>query len=975
MKKRKTLTKILAFVLCIQFLPLKIFAAENTFITGNLEKLGFILVKQQYLSDKNSTAYYLKHKKSGACVFYLDDGKDEKTFSIGFRTPPEDNKGANHVLEHSLMCGSKKYPSKNLAHYLRSNSVATEINAVTNDDSTNYYFKTSNKKDFYNLADVYINAALNPSILNDEKIFKQQGIRKEYSDGKVVYNGVVYNEMRLRSFQTKDNAVDFVADKMYASLFGNTVPAFNSGGNVESIPNLTYSDILNVYKKYYNPSNSLICISGNQDISRTLSLLNSYLKNYNDSTQNITWNYSAVKPRSLVHSYNITNETKKVDIGFLFSGPSAAKTREAYAYEVLLYAVQKKIRTTYPKVYIVPAKTGGISNFGIIVSEVPINEKNKVISMLKSLEQDSITSDELTTAIDEVENTLSSSYFVTETSDLALNGFVYGSNPFLFLNQADDFKYLRDNPSYFKETLNRYIIDNPYKSIVVSGPVTKAKENNEIKVSSKELIQIKKETEDFNAWAEAKDTPETLAKLPVLLLDDFREGNLEKKEGQNEKLEKLDGVKYYATLNDSIKTAEACMYFQLPYFDEDLRYAAIMTEYLNYKFSSTDIENIRFNLVPCESFFDKNSINPRFTISFSYDKKNIEKNTKKIIKLLSDNELFSVKELEKFLEEENKKSKEISSELYRIESDIMLSSQSKADKFYTYTLSSGYLGKGSIFYYNFIKEVLQTPNKNNEHLSKLINIFKDTINKNNLIISYYGSSEEYHTVKKVFHPFISNMSEKSTAAYSKTPELNYNSAVILSEEESVEDISQIGNICKTGYKYSGKMNVLGNVLTSKYLTPILRGKMGAYGAYVDLDNSNVTFCTYGIDDIDKALKVFAGCGDYLRNLSMTQKELDSIIIRTLMEFDERYNSNYYRFENEALEHYTLEDLKTIRQEILNTTVDDIKNYADFIDILTAQKSIFVITNSENANKISLPFECIVDPSSLTIRPHLNENTK
>lgn len=973
MKKRKILAVLLFFILFIQFFSPKVFATQNTFNIGDLEKTGFTLVRQQYLPHKNATAYYLKHNKSGAGVFYLNDGKKEKIFSIGFKTPPKDNKGENHVLEHCLFCGSKKYPSKTLAVYLRSHSVATEINGVTNDDTTNYYFKTTNKKDFYNLADVYINAALNPSILNNEKIFKQQGIRKEYSNGKVFYNGVVYNEQRLRSFETNGNTINFVAKKMYTNLFGNTVPTFNSGGNIDAIPNLKYSDVLNVYKKYYTPSNSLICISGNQDIFKTLSLLNSYLKNYKNSTPNINCNYPATKAPGSLNSYNITDKTKKVDIGFLYSGPALTKVREAYAYEVLLYAIQKKIRKNYPKVYIVPANTGGISNFGIIVSDVPISQKDKVISNFTSLKQNNISTNELNSAIDEVNNEYKNNYFVSETLDSALNGFAYSNNPFLFLNKADDSKYLKDNPSYFKGILNTYIINNPYKSIVVSGHVAKSKNNNEVKVSSKELIKIKKETQDFNAWAEEKDTPQTLAKLPSLSLDDFKEGNFEKKQGQKEKFEKLDGVNYYATLNDSIKKSKVNMYFQLPQFHEDLRYAALMTQYLNNKISSMGIDNVSFDLAPYENFFNTNSINPRFIITFLYENENIEENTKKVIKFLNDKDLFSAKELEKFLKEENTKSKDLSSQPYLISQNMMMSSLNKAEKFWTTV--GGYGSYGSVFYFDFIKKSLKTPNENNKRVSKLVNIFKDTINKNNLIISYYGNNKKYKILKKYFTPFIANMSKKSKVPYSKTPEFSCNSAIVLSPQNDVSHLMQVENIYKSGYKYSGKMNVLGKVLTSKYIIPILRGKMSAYGAGVCFENDNVTFHAAGVNDIEKALKVFSGSGDYLRNLSMTQKELDSIIISTLNEFDEDNNAECYRFEKEQLNNYTLEDLKTIRKDILNTTVDDIKKYADFMDKVTAKKNIFVVENNKKASKISFPFEYVVDSSNLTIKCNLKKNTQ
>lgn len=974
MVKTRIITIFLAAMLLIQSFPLRTFAVQSNFDGVDLQKSGFILVTKQNLAAKNATVYYLKHKKSGANVFYFDDGKEEKTFSIGFRTPPNDNKGANHVLEHSLMCGSEKYPSKNLDSYLRSNSVATLINAFTIDDSTSYAFKTSNKTDFYNLADVYINAVLNPSILTEENIFKQQGIRREYSGGKVVYNGVVYNELRLNNLQTKNNTINFVAGKLYTNLYNNTVPTFNSGGNVDAIAGLKYSDVLSVYKKYYTLSNSLICISGNQDISHTLNFLNSYLKNYSTKDLNITWNYLAAKPKSLIQSYNVTNKTTMVDIGFLCSGPAVTKVRESYAYEVLMTIIQKRMSISYPNIYTVGGSNGGISNLGIIISDVAASQKEKVIfkckSVLLSLKQDGISTSELNSAIEQVESSKNDCN-VTQVSDLALKGFVYGSNPFLFLNIAADFQYLKDNPLYFKEILSRYFINNQYKNIVVSGHTLKTADSNEIKVSASELAKIKKETEAFSTWAETPDTSETLAKLPVLSLDDFKEGKLDKKAGQTEKMEISNGVSYYATLDNSAKTADVNMCFELPELKVDLKYAAIMTQYLNYKFSSIGLDNVSCLLSPDEKFSDENAISPRFIISISYDKKTIAETTQKITGLISENGLFSTEELAKFLKQENDKSRMLSSTPYFISYDMMASSENQADKFRTATLGSSQAG--SIFYFNFIKRILQTPNEYNSCASRLKSIFEDTINRNGLIVSYYGNNAGYNTFKSVFDPFVTCMNSKVCPVYSDKMQSSYNSAVILSDKQDVSHIMQAGNIYKSGYRYSGKMEVLANLLTSKYLTPVLRGKMGAYGASASFTNGKIIFSVAGISDIDKALKVFAESGDYLRSLSMTQKELDSIIISTLNQFDQYYNADNYRFEQKPLIGCTIDDWKKIRQDILSTTVDDIKNYAGFIDAMTAQKSVFAVTNSETAAKAAFPFECSVNSSDFTVTPILNKN--
>ena len=182
MKKIRFGALLLSFALLFQALPAMAAAGGNA--DGlDLESLGFRLEEKRRAED-GTASYYFKHLASGAAVYYDSNGEALKEFTIGFRTPPSDNSGANHVLEHSLLCGNRKYPSKNLMYYLSANSVAQMINAFTMDDGTQYSIKTVNETDFYNLADVYINTVFCPNLLTEERIFQQQGIRREYADGR-----------------------------------------------------------------------------------------------------------------------------------------------------------------------------------------------------------------------------------------------------------------------------------------------------------------------------------------------------------------------------------------------------------------------------------------------------------------------------------------------------------------------------------------------------------------------------------------------------------------------------------------------------------------------------------------------------------------------------------------------------------------------------------------------------------------------
>ena len=233
---------------------------------------NYKLIKEQELKDINSFGVLLNHEKSGAKVLLLKNDDENKSFCIGFRTPPYDDTGLPHILEHSVLCGSRKFPVKEPFVELMKSSLNTFLNAMTFPDKTIYPVASCNDKDFKNLMDVYMDAVLYPNIHSKEEIFKQEGWHYELEsiDGDLSYNGVVYNEMK-GAFSSPDG---ILGRESLNSLFPDTAYGVESGGNPEFIPSLTYEKFKEFHKKYYHPSNSYIVIYGNCDMEETLSWLN-----------------------------------------------------------------------------------------------------------------------------------------------------------------------------------------------------------------------------------------------------------------------------------------------------------------------------------------------------------------------------------------------------------------------------------------------------------------------------------------------------------------------------------------------------------------------------------------------------------------------------------------------------------------------------------------------------------------------------
>ena len=236
---------------------------------------SYEIIEKRRIDDLNSESYLLRHKKSGARVALLSNDDENKVFSIGFRTPPKNSTGVAHIIEHTVLCGSKEFPVKDPFVELVKGSLNTFLNAMTYPDKTVYPIASCNDADFQNLMHVYLDAVFYPNIYSTDKIFKQEGWHYEMEDetSDLTINGVVYNEMK-GAFSSAD---DMLSREIQNSLYPDTTYGIESGGDPDVIPELTYEEYLDFHRKYYHPSNSYIYMFGNMDMAEKLDYID---KNY-----------------------------------------------------------------------------------------------------------------------------------------------------------------------------------------------------------------------------------------------------------------------------------------------------------------------------------------------------------------------------------------------------------------------------------------------------------------------------------------------------------------------------------------------------------------------------------------------------------------------------------------------------------------------------------------------------------------------
>ncbi len=238
---------------------------------------NFELLEKRYLKEQKSEALFYRHKKTGAEILSLINDDENKVFGITFRTPPENSTGIAHILEHSVLCGSRKYPVKEPFVELLKGSLQTFLNAFTYPDKTCYPVASQNMQDFYNLIDVYLDSVFYPRLT--DHVFQQEGWHYELEDatGPLNYKGVVYNEMK-GSYSSPSSLLSSLSSR---SLFPDTTYGLDSGGDPEIIPELTFNDLKTFHDKYYHPSNSRIFVYGDDDPEKRLSLIDEYLKDFN----------------------------------------------------------------------------------------------------------------------------------------------------------------------------------------------------------------------------------------------------------------------------------------------------------------------------------------------------------------------------------------------------------------------------------------------------------------------------------------------------------------------------------------------------------------------------------------------------------------------------------------------------------------------------------------------------------------------
>lgn len=951
------------------------------------------ILDEHRVEDVQSDGFILRHKKSGARIAILSNNDDNKVFYIGFRTPPEDETGVPHIIEHTTLCGSKKFPVKDPFIELAKGSLNTFLNAMTYPDKTVYPVASCNDQDFKNLMDVYLDAVFNPNITKYEEIFKQEGWHYELTgkDDELKINGVVYNEMK-GAYSSPD---EVLSSQIYRSLFPDNTYSKDSGGNPEYIPKLTYEAYLDFYHKYYHPSNSYIYLYGDMDVVERLKWLDKeYLSLYDYKKVNSEINKQPAfdEIKNVEAQYSITMDDSQENKTYLSYNRVVGDSLDEMlyqAFDVLDYALVSSPGAPV-KQALIDAGIGddvyGSYDAGILQPVFSFVAKNANASQADEFE--SIIENTLKEVVKTGINKeallagINSSEFKFREADFGQfpKGLLFGLNcldswlfddmkPFIHLECLGTFAKLRKavDTDYFEKLIQEYLLDNTHGSSVTVKPKrglgnereeALAKELSDYKasLSDEEIKKLIEDTEHLKKYQEEPSSDEDLRKLPMLTRADMKKNAMPFSNIEDELLDvkvvrhdiESNGIDYISFLFDAGDFAQSELGY-LGFFTNAL--GLVSTE----KYSYTDLANatniytggISTGTASHPDIKDRNNFVFKFEVKLKVLEKNLDKALELMEQMLLSSDFTDTKRLGELVAQiKARLQANLSS------SGHLVAAMRSMSSFSRYALYQDEL-KGIAFYRSICrieKELSESPKSVSD---KLAAIAKKLFARNRMLISFTGNSEAYGNAKLSLEKVIAGFNKMSVMG--DQAEVHFNTA-----KEAFIDASQIQYVAKTGdficegYEYTGALRLLRIILSYDYLWINVRVKGGAYGCMnTFLRSGESYFVSYRDPNLSDTLDVYDRIPEYIKSFSPDERDMTKYIIGTFSALDTPMNpeAKGSRSMSAYLEGISYEQIQKERNEILNAQPEDIRRLADLVEAVLKKDSICVIGN-ENMIKES-----------------------
>lgn len=949
---------------------------------------GFRVESERKLDEISGTMYTATHEKSGAKLAFLSRPDKNKTFSIAFRTIPEDDTGVFHILEHSVLCGSEKYPVKEPFVELLKGSLNTFLNALTYQDRTVYPISSRNDKDFKNLICVYLDAVFYPLAAKNPNVFRQEGWHYEYDSESdtLSRNGVVFNEMK-GAYASPDEVGDMALSR---ALFPGTLYKHDSGGDPAAIPTLTYEDFVNAHKRYYHPSNSLIFLDGDINVDDTLALIDSYLSAFDKA--DVLADISTQPPvdgGTTTVKYEIAeadDSKARLLLGYVHSDYS--KKIDNSAFSILASALAGTNESPLKKALL---DTGLCEDMSIGVSS---GKQNVITVEIKNAKEESLEALEAVfcdtvrkiarEGIDRelLEATLNITEFKMRERDygsfpkgvaFALSAYgcwLYGGHPADHIVTEDTLRALRKrlDGDYYERLLLSATVDCPHRARVIMLPDATLGEENarcEREALSKiraamtdaEIEKIKREAEALKAWQETDDTKENLDTLPSLTLDDLDD------EGDTTvaSAESVCGTEIIHCDIDTAGITYLNLYFNCSDLTPDELFltallSSALTNLKTERRSALALQNaIKSNLGSFSLSTAANTKGGASTPSICLTASALDSKKESLLEITREVLLGSLYDdgavirsivlQTKAMLEESIAANGISVAMSRVMASI---SPEGAIKEYT----GGYEA-----YLNYKKYAAEFDGREADIKSALSSLAKKIFTRERMTIAYTGTRDEKF-VRELISLFPSD-SVNPTAC--ELPSLGtLREGIAIPSRVGFAVLGDDGG--KAARSMLGALRVARSILSYEYLWNEIRVMGGAYGTgFVTRKSGNILFYSYRDPSPEASLEKYREAGSYLREMAAAKVPLTKFIIGAIGEYDilTTPRSAGEQAIWDYLNGWTPDDDRALRRGMVNTDHGTLISIADLIDRVCESGSVSVVAGAEQLAKFKKPLDKIL----------------
>ncbi|MBP2650285.1 MAG: Peptidase associated domain protein [Firmicutes bacterium] len=960
---------------------------------------GFRLEEEKILKDIHSTAKVFYHEKSGARLFFLENTDDNKVFSITFRTPPGDNKGLPHILEHSVLCGSRKYPLREPFVELAKGSLNTYLNAMTYPDKTMYPIASRNAKDFRNLMDVYLDGVFNPNIYNAPEILMQEGWHYELADNnsEITYKGVVYNEMK-GALSSPEAILD---NKIMETLFPDTAYRFESGGNPEVIPELTYEEFIQFHKQYYHPANAYIYLYGDIDLADNLKFLDeAYLSKFTtiEVPSDVRVQAPFSSPVAKTFDYPVGVYDSVEDKTLLSLTFTVGKTYEAelmLAFEILEYlllenpaaplkkalikaGVGKEVKGSFARYLLQPT-------FGIIA--VGTNEAQEatfiktITAELERLVSVGIDKKLIEACINKFEFKMREADYGARPKGIQYNtkcleSWLYDKSPMVHFEYTELFEKIKLalTTNYFEQLIEKYLLKNPHRAVVALKPSSGLAEEKEralrqhlaaykASLTSGEVAELLEKTARLKIRQETPDSLENLATIPLLAIEDI-DPNVEMLPLSEEC---IDGIPVLYHSLDTNGIAYVNFYFDTRRVPQRyLSYVYLLAEILG-KVSTVDyayaelsnevnlhLGSITYNVAVYTENDNIDVYWPKFIVKTKALVNKLPEVTRLIQQIITGSRFDNSQRIGELI-----KAVKARWDMTLYSRGYMLAVNRAMSYF---SPSASYSEQGMLAFYDFITDLEKNfPGNSVEITSNLANVADLIFSKENLLVSITADEQGYAKFRQTFAKLGATLPGAiyPICQYDFVPDCRNEGLMTAGK---VQYVVKAANFRKIGATYHGGLKVLETILLYDYFWTRVRVQGGAYDGFAKIEpNGNVIFASYRDPNLKETLAIFDETADYLREFRLDEREKIKYIIGTINRLDAPLTTAQ-KGEQAAIRYIrkiSTADLVRERQEVLKIQAQQISQFADLIDKVMQQNYLCVLGNEQKIHDNETAFDQIV----------------